>query len=152
VNSCIKWPNDIYVSDKKICGILIENKIKNQQIEFCIAGIGINVNQTVFPEDINATSLKRATGKNIFKDSVLQIFCSKFEKNYLKLKKDITHLNNLYLQKLKGVGKWQLFEVKNKKISLLIKGVDDSGQLITADKNGNIQKWLSGELQWINES
>ncbi len=151
MNSCIKWPNDIYVSDKKICGILIENKIKNQQIEFCVAGIGINVNQTVFPEDITATSLKIETGKNIPKDSVLQVFCSKFEKNYLKLKQDIKHFDNVYLQKLKGVNKWQQFRVKNLTASLLIKGVDELGHLITQDQNGNIQKWLSGELQWINE-
>ncbi len=47
----IKWPNDIYVDDKKICGILIENRLQRTDIKDCIIGIGLNVNQTVFKSD-----------------------------------------------------------------------------------------------------
>ncbi len=47
----IKWPNDIYVADRKICGILIENSITANGINHCIVGMGINVNQTEFRSD-----------------------------------------------------------------------------------------------------
>lgn len=63
----IKWPNDIYVDDMKICGILIENTLSGTLIDRSIAGIGINVNQTRFISDApNPTSLSILTGGRIF--------------------------------------------------------------------------------------
>ena len=60
----IKWPNDIYWQDKKVAGILIENAIIGNEIRYCIAGIGINVNQTSFVSNApNPVSLKQITGK-----------------------------------------------------------------------------------------
>ena len=65
VKARIKWPNDIYVGDLKVCGILIENILKGQEVDASIIGIGLNLNQTVFPEDIpNPTSLSLLTGRN----------------------------------------------------------------------------------------
>jgi len=58
----VKWPNDILSEQKKICGILIENVIKHQDIEGSIIGIGLNVNQTQFPNLPSASSLKNLTG------------------------------------------------------------------------------------------
>lgn len=61
---CIKWPNDIYVSDRKICGILIENSITQSGINHCIVGMGINVNQTRFFSDApNPVSMTMLTGR-----------------------------------------------------------------------------------------
>lgn len=60
---CVKWPNDIYVGDEKICGVLIENIVSGGRIESSIAGIGINVNQQEFHSDApNPTSLAILTG------------------------------------------------------------------------------------------
>lgn len=60
----IKWPNDIYWNDKKICGILIENILADNKIERSIVGVGLNVNQTLFSDWIpNPVSLKLITGK-----------------------------------------------------------------------------------------
>jgi len=57
-NVYIKWPNDIYIGDKKIAGILIEHFIRGEFINYTIAGIGLNVNQRIFPSSLpNATSL-----------------------------------------------------------------------------------------------
>ena len=61
----IKWPNDIVINNKKICGILIENVIMGNEIHALVAGFGININQINFPDDIpNATSLKLLTNKD----------------------------------------------------------------------------------------
>ena len=60
----IKWPNDIYWRDKKICGILIENDLSGHCIQRCISGIGININQETFQSDApNPVSLRQITGK-----------------------------------------------------------------------------------------
>jgi BirA family biotin operon repressor/biotin-[acetyl-CoA-carboxylase] ligase len=65
VKARIKWPNDIYAGDEKICGILIENSLKGSEIDWSIIGIGLNVNQTAFPEDLpNPTSMKLCTGNS----------------------------------------------------------------------------------------
>ena len=61
----IKWPNDIYVGDKKLCGILIENALCGSTIDTCIVGIGININQELFVSDApNPVSLKQLNGRD----------------------------------------------------------------------------------------
>lgn len=61
----VKWPNDIYVANRKICGILIENALSGPMISRSIAGIGLNVNQTVFRSDApNPVSIKQLTGRD----------------------------------------------------------------------------------------
>jgi len=62
----VKWPNDIYVGDKKIAGILIENRLKGNQLSECVVGIGLNVNQTRFRSDApNPVSIKQITGVEV---------------------------------------------------------------------------------------
>ena len=64
VSARIKWPNDIYVGDRKICGILIENILSGQEVATSIIGIGLNLNQTDFPSDLpNPVSLRLLTGR-----------------------------------------------------------------------------------------
>lgn len=59
----IKWPNDIWVSEKKICGILVENSMRAGKIDFSIVGVGLDLNQTEWPSDLpNPVSLKELTG------------------------------------------------------------------------------------------
>lgn len=72
----IKWPNDIYVDDMKICGILIENSLMGSSINYSIAGIGINVNQQKFLSDApNPISLYNLIGKETALDSLLDDIC-----------------------------------------------------------------------------
>lgn len=63
IDAQIKWPNDILVNDKKICGILIENQLNGGTIKSSILGVGLNVNQLVFGE-FNATSIQQLTGEH----------------------------------------------------------------------------------------
>lgn len=61
----IKWPNDIWVGEKKICGILVENSIHGGTIDFSIVGVGLDLNQTDWPPELpNPVSLKELTGKD----------------------------------------------------------------------------------------
>ncbi|MFI1745475.1 biotin--[acetyl-CoA-carboxylase] ligase [Thalassobellus sediminis] len=79
----IKWPNDILSADKKICGILIENVIKNK-LNSTIIGIGINANQTEFKNLPKASSLKKITGVHYNLDEILQLVL-KYTKEYSSL-------------------------------------------------------------------
>lgn len=70
-NITIKWPNDIYWNDKKIAGILIENSLMGQHIEYTIVGIGLNVNEDDFPTHLpNPVSVKQITG-DVFDREIL---------------------------------------------------------------------------------
>ena len=80
VEAVIKWPNDIYVGKRKICGMLVENGLDGADIAWSVIGIGINLNQTVFPGGVlNPTSLKRLTGKTYDPVSFLENLCHGLE-------------------------------------------------------------------------
>ena len=65
VEARIKWPNDIWVGDRKICGILIENMLEGNSVRESIVGIGLNLNETGWPAELpNPVSLKELTGKS----------------------------------------------------------------------------------------
>ena len=82
----IKWPNDIYAGDRKICGILIENTISGDKLSASIAGIGININQQEFSPAIpNPVSLSLLTGKMHDPFRILESFLEKFEGYYQDL-------------------------------------------------------------------
>ena len=73
----IKWPNDIYVGDLKICGILIENILDGSNVSASIIGVGLNLNQTDFPSDIpNPTSVSLLTGRRYDPAQTLERLCT----------------------------------------------------------------------------
>lgn len=81
VPAVIKWPNDIYVGKKKICGMLVENGLEGTDIDWSVVGIGMNLNQTEFPGELmNPTSLKRLTGQSYALESSLEKVCLQLEK------------------------------------------------------------------------
>ena len=78
VNSRIKWPNDIWVDDRKICGILIENRLDGTLVTESVIGIGLNLNQTRWPEELpNPISLKQLTGKDYDTKAELEVLAEK---------------------------------------------------------------------------
>ena len=89
VEASIKWPNDVVVSRKKICGILTEMGLENGKIREVIIGIGINVNLEEIQDDLKdkATSLYLETGKKYDRNRVIGLIMEKFEKNYEKFVK-----------------------------------------------------------------
>ena len=73
IDSKIKWPNDIYCGDKKICGILIENSLMGEHINWSIIGIGLNVNNITFPDNLpNPTSMALRSGYEYHLEEVLE--------------------------------------------------------------------------------
>lgn len=83
----IKWPNDIYVRDKKIAGILIEHSFTGDKLDYSIIGVGLNVNQMNFISDApNPTSIVLETGKYIDKWNILNAIIGYFKEYYNQLK------------------------------------------------------------------
>ena len=86
VPAAIKWPNDIYVGKRKICGMLVENGLEGADIGWSVIGIGINLNQTEFPgEVLNPTSLKRLTGRSYELEPFLEKVCRRLEERLPEL-------------------------------------------------------------------
>ena len=86
VPAVIKWPNDIYVGKREICGLLVENGLAGPDIAWSVVGIGINLNQTQFPgEVLNPISLKRLTGRSYALEPFLEKVCGELEKRLPEL-------------------------------------------------------------------
>ena len=86
IEARIKWPNDIWVGDKKICGILIENILDGAKVRDSIVGIGLNLNQTSWPSDIpNPVSMKLLTGRNFEPHAALEALHEKIRLRFGQL-------------------------------------------------------------------
>ena len=128
----IKWPNDIYWQDKKIAGILIENNLQGKTIENSVIGIGLNLNQEIFPPYLpNPVSLKQITGMDSDKDAVLEIFMREFFLLYRELQRgEISGIEDEYMLDLYRVNDYYWFEDANGKFQAQIENVLPSGHLV----------------------
>ncbi len=135
----IKWPNDILSGNKKIAGILIENALKTNKINSSIIGIGINVNQDVFPADLpNASSLKTILNKEVDLDYLLnKVIVNLKEKIEVLRRKDYSFLEKKYLEVLYKKNVPSMF--KNKQNILFM------GKIIGVSNNGKLQIELENE-------
>ncbi|TAH41331.1 MAG: biotin--[acetyl-CoA-carboxylase] ligase [Bacteroidetes bacterium] len=133
----IKWPNDIYHGDRKIAGILMENSLNTSQIQQCIVGIGLNVNQDDFPKELpNPTSLKLITGRKMDRDEVLNELCSCLEHRYLQLKRnEYADLDREFTNSLYRKDEWHLFISERVEFEGMIKGVDKRGRMLVMHRN-----------------
>jgi len=130
VSCSVKWPNDIYISGRKVAGILIENNISGNLIKTSIIGVGINVNQRIFEEGINATSLALETGINYDLKEILQEFCSAFESYYLELNAGKTEtINKKYLDSLLNYNVAARYRNREKEFQGIIIAVKEDGKL-----------------------
>ena len=96
ISAWVKWPNDVYVEKKKICGILIEHRIKGTQLKSSIIGIGVNLNQTVFdPLVPNPTSVALLTGRKLDINEALERFCGIFARKMELVYSETAHLGDI---------------------------------------------------------
>lgn len=130
----VKWPNDIWVEDSKIAGLLIENTIHGNTINESIIGLGLNLNQTDFPEGINATSLKQITGADFDVIEVLDLWIAILKKQLQDFKAE--PLKKEYLSYLKWLHIEQTYHYKNHELKATIIDVDASGRLVLVSVGG----------------
>jgi BirA family transcriptional regulator, biotin operon repressor / biotin---[acetyl-CoA-carboxylase] ligase len=130
-NLKIKWPNDIYFSNKKIGGILIENTILGTNLSTSIIGIGLNINQLTY-ENEKANSLREILGTNydLQIEDLMTLIFEEIEAYYLKLKAgEIEFLNQEYLKALFRINQWHNFRKNGIDFSGKINGIDNFGRL-----------------------
>lgn len=137
----IKWPNDILLRNKKVSGILIENSIQGSQITGSVIGIGLNVNQTHFAQDIKATSLCAVSNLNFDISKVLADLCKHLEKYYLYLRQlKLDEIQELYIARLFGFREFHAYKINNTLVSLKVIGVSHEGLLVLEDSSGKLHK------------
>nr|MCD4773910.1 biotin--[acetyl-CoA-carboxylase] ligase [Bacteroidales bacterium] len=133
----IKWPNDIYIGNKKVAGILINNTIRGNSYDYCVIGIGININQEKFISNApNPISLKQISGKEYNLEECLNTLCLITENWYNKLKNEqIKFINTSYIEALYRYNKYYKYILRGKSIKAKITGISEYGRLILQTKN-----------------
>jgi BirA family biotin operon repressor/biotin-[acetyl-CoA-carboxylase] ligase len=127
----IKWPNDILLNSKKICGILIENSIQANRAIHTVIGIGLNVNQLTFPEfDRQATSLKETLGREFDRDQLLKQLLNCFSVRLNQFAHHQESLDRGYQEVLFGRDRKLEFESEGNTFKAVLKGVDQYGRLM----------------------
>ena len=125
----VKWPNDLMVDGKKICGMLIENHLQGQTIQHSIVGIGLNVNQQRFSIS-TATSMIAQLRQALVLQDVLEGVLESLEKRYLQLRSaGREHLDEAYCESLYWIGEKHLFKTGAELAEGVITGVDEAGKL-----------------------
>jgi BirA family transcriptional regulator, biotin operon repressor / biotin---[acetyl-CoA-carboxylase] ligase len=125
----IKWPNDILINEKKICGILIENQIQGNSLVNSVVGIGLNVNQQLFTID-TATSLLLITGRTFDLSQSLDALMHFLEIRYLQLRgSKFELLKRDYLDSLFRLHEPHQFSDQHGRFEGIITGIDDIGRL-----------------------
>lgn len=149
-NVTVKWPNDIYVGNNKIAGILIENQLSQKHIEFSIIGIGLNVNQTIFKHAPNPTSLSMENEGVVFnKEELLHLFLTHFTENYNRILSNPEELRSRYLDNLYLKNVPHIYSDADGFFEGKITNVEPDGRLIITDKYDNEKKYYFKEVQYI---
>lgn len=146
----IKWPNDVVINGKKVCGILTELTTETDYIQYVVIGVGINVNLEDIPEEIEktATSLLLESGKRTGRAGLLQKVLKKFEGNYEKYAGSLNMApieedynarlvnRNRQVRVLDPKGEWEG----------IARGINDSGELLVENEEGEIVEVYAGEV------
>ena len=141
----IKWPNDIYVGDKKICGILIENRLQGSVIKDSIIGIGLNVNQQAFLSDApNPVSMWQLTGQETNRETLLEAFLQAFNEAW-----ESETISKTYRQRLYRREGYHAFCDKDGRFEAKLRNVLNDGMLVLEDREGQRRNYAFKEIKYI---
>ena len=147
----IKWPNDVVINHRKVCGILTEMKADPERIDYVVIGIGINVNQTEFTEGISATATSlrlEADMQEIDRADLLVSVLRHFRENFILYEKteDLFGLREEYDALLVNRGERVRIEDPKGPYTAVSKGIDATGALIVVREDGTEERISSGEV------
>ena len=152
VEAKVKWPNDIYVGDRKICGILIEHSIMGRQIMRTIAGIGVNINQEEFRSDApNPVSVWQLTGNNHDIAEAASALGEKIEERMEQMTQE-GRLHAEFLANLwRGDGKLYPFRdvARGEEINARIEEIAPDGILTLMTADGDLRKYAFKEVEFL---
>lgn len=147
----IKWPNDIYWNEKKICGILIENTLNGDRLEESVAGIGININQEKFYSNApNPISLKQITGKDYDLNEILLSVKENITAYYSEIKKgQSSKIIDAYKTNLFRKQCYHLYNDGENNFFAKIKDIEPTGILVLETKEGTVRKFAFKEIKYL---
>jgi len=146
----IKWPNDVFVNNKKISGILINNTVKGGIIKSSVIGIGINVNQTNFNEKYVATSMKLLNKKDFKLNEIEKMLMKNIKKqSMILLEKKISLLSIRYNNHLYGKNLDSLFIINKKRIYAKIIEVDQNGKIKLMFGDSEVNEFSQDEVKLL---
>lgn len=144
----VKWPNDLYWRDRKAGGILIENVVQGSEWKAAIIGIGININQTKFPNlDRRAVSLKQITGKDYSPVELAKELCGHLSQAYELMHKLPMEVKELYRQHLYKLNESVRLKHGSRVFDAVIKDVSSLGELVV--QHATEERFGVGELEWV---
>lgn len=144
----VKWPNDIYWKDKKICGMLIENDLSGRTIYSSIIGIGLNINQEEFRSDApNPVSLTQITGETYDKESILRRFLSRFYAYYLRLlQEEQSEIRSAYQAVLYRGDGFYPYQDAEGAFEARIHHIEPTGHLVLELPDGSLRRYAFKEV------
>lgn len=146
----VKWPNDIYIVPdcKKLSGTLIETTMSAGKLQTAIIGVGINVNETLFPKELpNPISIAQVIGHSLDVDDVAHTIIKTFSKYYLMVENgQYNEIRKIYHSRLYLLNQEATFADKSHTFNATIKGVSPNGLLTMIDSEG---KWRNYEFKEI---
>ncbi len=151
---CIKWPNDIYAGDMKLCGILIENRLLGSVLQHCVLGIGINVNQTEWISNAPNPISLRQLGIETDPSGVLDKVTRHIIELYHALRNDeefAARIHERYMQRLyRRDGYFAYYDPeKDEHFDAKIVGVDAQGPLFLCLESGEVRKYWFKEVKFV---
>ncbi|MBM3120047.1 MAG: biotin--[acetyl-CoA-carboxylase] ligase [Chloroflexi bacterium] len=144
----IKWPNDVLIKGKKVCGILIENEVRGDRVDFTIIGIGINVNfnPSAFPEISEiATSLSQELGKEVSKAEFTTTLLFELEKLYLKTQFGAPICKE-WRDHMETLGRWIQVKTGNTIEQGKAEDVTENGNLLLRRADGSLTEIAAGDV------
>ena len=145
----IKWPNDIVLGDRKICGMLTEMSAETDWINYVVIGIGVNVNTTEFDDSIKdmASSILLQTGSSVKRSDVVVAFARHFSRYYEEFLKEcnLSRLADDYNKALINVGRDVKIVERDGSFVAKAVGIDETGSLIV-EKDGDTKRIVAGEV------
>jgi birA, biotin-[acetyl-CoA-carboxylase] ligase region len=147
-NIRVKWPNDVYWNDRKICGMLIENDLGGYSIYCSVCGIGININQKEFFSDApNPVSLTQITGQEYNLEEILTRFRHHFYQLYIKLLQDKKEfIRQQYRNALYHGEGFHTYKDDHGMFEAEIKDIEPTGHLILRLREGEIRRYAFKEV------
>ncbi len=146
----IKWPNDIVLNKKKICGILTEMSTEIDYINYVVTGVGINTNQETFSEEIRerATSLLIEGGRHISRSELVAAVMKRYEENYERFMetKDLSGLQKKYNGMLVNCGREVRVLEPKEEYSAFASGINEVGELVVTTPEGEEKHIFAGEV------
>ena len=150
MDAMIKWPNDLVLSKKKICGILTEMSLNGTEIDHIVVGTGINVNLTEFPEELRntATSLFLEMGEKVDRKELLSKVLEEFWKQYSLFEKyqDLSYLQQEYNEMLVNCGKEVCVLEPGNEYMAIARGINETGELLVMKEDGSEAVVYAGEV------